>query len=164
MLGSQDHPSALPHTLPVLPGLLDIPNHVDARGSLGVLEGTALPFDIQRVYYLYDVPIGAVRGEHGHKRLHQLMICMHGQTEITLNDGVRQYPFILSGPSQVLYVPPGLWRRLRFVMPETVVCVLASRRYEPDDYIYEYEDFLSWVRQGKTSDTEPDSSTAPKKE
>jgi hypothetical protein len=164
MLGSQDHLSALPQTLPALPCLLDVTNHIDARGSLGVLEGAALPFDIQRVYYLYDVPIGAVRGEHGHKRLHQLMICMHGQTEITLNDGIRQYPFTLSGPSQVLYVPPGLWRRLRFVMPETVVCVLASRPYEPDDYIYEYEDFLAWVRQGKISDADPDSDTASKKE
>ncbi|TMM49158.1 sugar 3,4-ketoisomerase [Sulfitobacter sabulilitoris] len=132
-----------------VPRLLDAPAFVDGRGSLGVLEGAALPFDIARIYYLYDVPIGAVRGEHGHKRLHQLMICMHGQTEITLNDGNQQYPFTLSTPGQVLYVPPGMWRRLRFVMPETVVCVLASRPYEVDDYIYEYEDFLTWVRQGK---------------
>lgn len=132
-----------------VPRLLDAPAFVDGRGSLGVLEGAALPFDIARIYYLYDVPIGAVRGEHGHKRLHQLMICMHGQTEITLNDGNQQYPFTLSTPGQVLYVPPGMWRRLRFVMPDTVVCVLASRPYEVDDYIYEYEDFLTWVRQGK---------------
>ncbi|MDZ4093835.1 MAG: FdtA/QdtA family cupin domain-containing protein [Paracoccaceae bacterium] len=132
-----------------VPRILDVPSHLDARGALGVLEGAALPFDIARVYYLYDVPIGAVRGEHGHKRLHQLMICMHGQTDITLNDGVRQYPFTLSGPSQVLYLPPGLWRRLRFVMPDTVVCVLASRPYEAEDYIYHYEDFLTWRRQGQ---------------
>jgi dTDP-4-dehydrorhamnose 3,5-epimerase-like enzyme len=164
MSGLQDHPSAFPQTLPGAPCLLDVKNHIDARGSLGVLEGAALPFDIQRVYYIYDVPIGAVRGEHGHKRLHQVMICMHGQTEITLNDGIRQYPFTLTGPSQVLYVPPGFWRRLRFVMPETVVCVLASRRYEPDDYIYEYEDFLTWVRQGKITDTDPISAMASKKE
>lgn len=131
------------------PHLLDAPAFVDGRGSLGVLEGAALPFDIARIYYLYDVPIGAVRGEHGHKRLHQLMICMHGQIEVTLNDGQRQHPFTLSSPAQVLYVPPGMWRRLRFLMPETVVCVLASRPYEVDDYIYEYEDFLTWVRQGK---------------
>lgn len=135
-----------------VPHLLDAPAFIDGRGSLGVLEGASLPFDIARVYYLFDVPIGAVRGEHGHKRLHQLMLCMHGQTEITLNDGTRQYHFTLNSPAQVLYVPPGMWRRLRFLMPETVVCVLASRPYEVDDYIYEYEDFLTWVRQGKQQD------------
>ena len=133
----------------MVPRLLDAPAFVDGRGALGVLEGAALPFDIARVYYLYDVPIGAVRGEHGHKRLNQLMICMHGQAEITLNDGTLQYPFTLTSPSQVLYVPPGMWRRLRFIMPETVICVLASRPYEMDDYIYDYEAFLTWVRQGK---------------
>lgn len=131
-----------------IPRIIDLPSFIDARGSLGVVEGTTLPFDIRRVYYLYDVPIGAVRGEHGHKRLQQLILCMHGQTEITLNDGKRQYPFTLSGPAQGLYVPPGMWRRLRFVMPGTVVCVLASRPYETDDYIYTYEEFLAWVRQG----------------
>ena len=135
---------------PLSPRLLDdVPAFGDPRGSLGVLEGAQLPFDIKRVYYLYDVPIGAIRGEHGHKQLEQLMICMHGKTEVTLNDGQQQYPFTLAGPADVLYVPPGMWRQLRFVMPETVVCVLASRPYEVEDYLYEYEDFLTWVRQGK---------------
>ncbi|MFN4131179.1 MAG: sugar 3,4-ketoisomerase, partial [Paracoccaceae bacterium] len=109
--------------------------------------GTTLPFDIRRVYYLYDVPIGAVRGEHGHKRLQQLILCMHGQVEVTLNDGHSQFPFTLMDSSTGLYLPPGLWRRLRFLVPETVVCVLASRPFEKDDYIYEYEEFLVWARQ-----------------
>jgi dTDP-4-dehydrorhamnose 3,5-epimerase-like enzyme len=138
----QDHQANVPR-------LLEVPSFSDARGALGVLEGADLPFAIQRIYYLYDVPIGAVRGEHGHKQLEQLMICMHGRTEIVLNDGVRQFPFVLNCPSQVLYVPPGYWRQLRFKAPETVVCVLASRPYEVEDYIYEYEDFLTWVRQGR---------------
>jgi len=138
----QTHPAQSPR-------LLDVPAFSDPRGALGVLEGAKLPFSIERVYYLYNVPIGAIRGEHGHKQLEQLMICMHGKTEITLNDGERQYPFTLESPSDVLYVPPGMWRQLRFLMPETVVCVLASRPYEVEDYLYEYEDFLSWVRQGK---------------
>ena len=123
------------------PRLIDAPAFIDGRGALGVIEGATLPFDVARVYYLYDVPIGAVRGEHGHKRLHQMMICMHGQAEITLNEGVRQYHFTLTSPAQVLYVPPGMWRRLRFVMPETVICVLASRPYETKDYIYDYDLF-----------------------
>lgn len=131
---------------PTLPTLVQLPRHVDGRGSLGVIEGHGLPFEIRRLYYLYDVPMGAVRGEHGHKRLEQLILCLHGQVEIILNDGSRQFPFLLTDAGAGLYLPPGLWRRLRFLVPETVVCVLASRPYEKDDYIYEYEDFLAWTR------------------
>ncbi len=129
------------------PVLLQLPRHMDRRGSLGVIEAQDLPFNIRRIYYLHDVPIGAVRGEHGHKRLEQMILCMHGQVEVILNDGTRQFPFILTNASTGLYLPPGLWRRLRFLMPETVVCVIASRPYENSDYIYEYEEFLAWVRQ-----------------
>ena len=127
------------------PVLLQLPRHVDGRGSLGVIEAADLPFDIRRIYYLHDVPMGAVRGEHGHKRLQQLILCMHGEVEVVLNDGISQFRFTLSDSSTGLYLPPGLWRRLRFVVPETVVCVLASRPYEREDYIYEYEEFLAWA-------------------
>lgn len=138
--------SYLSQERPTVPTLLQLPCHVDGRGSLGVIEAADLPFEIRRLYYLYDVPMGAVRGEHGHKRLEQVILCMHGQVEIILNDGTRQFPFTLSDASAGLYLPPGLWRRLRFLLPETVVCVLASRPYEKEDYIYEYEDFLAWTR------------------
>lgn len=131
---------------PTVPTLLQLPRHVDGRGSLGVIESAQLPFDIRRIYYLYDVPMGAVRGEHGHKRLEQLILCMHGQVEIILNDGSRQFPFTLTDASVGLYLPAGLWRRLRFLLPETVVCVLASQPYEKEDYIFEYEEFLAWTR------------------
>lgn len=131
---------------PDSPVLVQLPSHIDGRGSLGVVEAADLPFDIRRIYYLYDVPMGAVRGEHGHKRLQQLILCLHGEVEIVLNDGARQFPFTLTDASTGLYLPPGLWRRLRFLVPETVVCVLASLPYEKDDYIYEYEEFLAWAR------------------
>lgn len=139
--------SSLAEEKPTIPTLLQLPKFVDGRGSLGVIEAGGLPFDIRRVYYLYDVPIGAVRGEHGHKRLEQLILCMHGEVEVVLNDGKRQFPFVLADAGTGLYLPPGLWRRLRFLRPETVVCVLASRPYEKDDYIYEYEEFLAWTRE-----------------
>lgn len=138
--------SELSENRPTVPTLVQLPSHIDGRGSLGVIEGGGLLFDIQRIYYLYDVPMGAVRGEHGHKQLQQLILCMHGEVEIVLNDGQRQFPFTLSNAATGLYLPPGLWRRLRFLRPETVVCVLASRPYEKDDYIYEYEEFLAWTR------------------
>jgi dTDP-4-dehydrorhamnose 3,5-epimerase-like enzyme len=138
------------------PVLLALPRHLDGRGALGVIEARDLPFDIRRIYYLHDVPMGAVRGEHGHKQLEQLILCMHGKVEIVLNDGTHQFPFLLDGPSTGLYLPPGFWRRLRFLVPETVVCVLASRPYERDDYIYDYEEFLAWTRQRQAGGGGPD--------
>jgi dTDP-4-dehydrorhamnose 3,5-epimerase-like enzyme len=134
---------------PTVPTLVQLPRHVDGRGSLGVIEAADMPFEIRRIYYLHDVPIGAVRGEHGHKRLEQLILCMHGRVEIVLNDGTRQFPFTLTDASTGLYLPPGLWRRLRFLLPETVVCVLASLPYDREDYIFEYEEFLTWTRNGR---------------
>ncbi len=127
------------------PSIIEIRTHADARGSLGVVENLSLPFAIKRIYYLYGVPIGAIRGEHGHKQLEQLIICMHGRVDVTLNDGRRQYPFTLESPSQGLHVPPGLWRSLYFREPGTVVCVLASRPYEVADYIYNFEEFRAWA-------------------
>lgn len=132
------------------PYLVDIRTHLDARGSLSVVENGDLPFPIRRIYYLHGVPLGAKRGEHGHKLLEQLMICMHGVCDVTLNDGQSQDHFTLSSPATALYVPPGMWRSLRFVEPDTVCCVLASRPYEKEDYIYDFEDFLAWSRQNRS--------------
>ena len=128
-----------------IPSFFPVTTHRDARGSLGAMEGDDLPFDVRRVYYLFDVPIGAVRGEHGHKTLEQLMICMHGRVEVTLNDASGQFHFVLDSPAIALHIPPGLWRSLRFVDPDTVVCVLASQPYDRQDYIYTFEEFLTWV-------------------
>lgn len=124
-------------------------NYIDVRGSLGVIEGADLPFPVQRIYYLYDVPIGAVRGEHAHRKLEQLILCMHGRVEVTFNDGSSSQKFLLERPSQALHVRPGLWRSLRFLEAETIVCVLASRPYEPEDYIYTFEEYLRWVNAEK---------------
>ena len=132
------------------PHLMTIKSHPDARGNLSVIESDDLPFPIRRIYYLHGVPLGATRGEHGHKQLEQLMICMHGSCEVTLNDGRAHERFKLNDPSIALYVPPGMWRSLRFVEPDTVCCVLASRPYEKHDYIFGFEEFLAWSSQNKT--------------
>lgn len=141
-----------------LPAIVPVRSHLDARGSLGVIEQADLPFQVQRVYYLFDVPIGAVRGEHGHKQLEQLMICMHGRLEVTLNDGSGQFHFTLDTPASALHVPPGLWRSLKFLEPGTVVCVLASRPYEKNDYIYSFEDYLVWARSRREASGAKDAS------
>ncbi|QUJ76008.1 FdtA/QdtA family cupin domain-containing protein [Sulfitobacter albidus] len=132
-----------------IPELVDVARFTDARGQLGVVEAAGLPFEIKRVYYLFDVPIGAVRGEHGHKKLQQFMICMNGSCEVTFNDGVAQHKFTLENPSQGILVPPGLWRSIRFTKPDSVLCVFASHPYEKEDYLYSYEDFLTWVKEEK---------------
>lgn len=128
------------------PEIIAIRCHRDGRGSLGVIEMDDVPFPIRRVYYLFDVPIGAVRGEHGHRTLDQLILCMHGRVEITLNDGSGQFHYMLDAPDRGLHVPPGMWRSLRFVEPGSVICVLASQPYDRADYIYHYEEFLEWTR------------------
>lgn len=134
------------------PALIALRHHLDGRGALGVIEAADLPFPLRRFYYLFDVPIGAIRGEHGHKRLEQVILCLHGRVEVSLNDGQRVRGFTLDTPLQGLYVPPGLWRRLEFREPGSVVGVLASRPYEPEDYIYHYEEYLAWVRAGRPLD------------
>ncbi len=127
--------------------MFDARSFHDKRGSLAVLEGGDLPFQIRRIYYLFDVPLGAVRGEHGHKKLEQLMICMNGICDVTLNDGHRSHHFRLESPAQALYVPPGMWRQLHFREPATVCCVLASAPYDRDDYLFDYEEFQKWVQE-----------------
>lgn len=133
------------------PTLIDLSNYLDIRGQLGVVEGSDLPFSIERVYYIFDVPIGAVRGEHGHMKLQQLMICMNGICEVSLTDGIDQYDFKLDKPSMGILVPAGMWRKIRFAVPDSVLCVLASRPYEPDDYIHSYEDFLQWAKDSRAT-------------
>lgn len=129
-----------------LPRVFDVNSFRDGRGGLCVLEGEGLPFTVERIYYLFDVPLGAIRGEHGHKKLEQLVICMNGACDITLNDGRQSYHFLLDDPAKALYIPPGMWRQLAFQKPSTVCCVLASTRYDRDDYLFTYEDFQKWVQ------------------
>ncbi len=137
-----------------IPRILSVGSFADPRGRLCAIEGSSLPFSIQRVYYLYDVPIGAIRGEHGHKRLQQLFVCMSGACNVTLFDGATQYDFQLNDPANGLYVPAGMWRSLKFDEAGTVICVLASRPFERADYIYTFEEYLKWVKNGKQLEAE----------
>ncbi|MEQ9692887.1 FdtA/QdtA family cupin domain-containing protein [Shimia sp. SDUM112013] len=127
------------------PKLIDCATHLDGRGALGVIEGDQLPFSIKRIYYLYDTPKDIVRGEHGHKKLEQIMISMHGMCDVTLNDGTNEYHFHLDSPKVGLYVPPGMWRSIKFGAQQSILCVLASRPYEVEDYLYTFEDFSAWA-------------------
>ena len=118
-------------------------HHSDRKGNLSVVEnGITLPFDVKRVYYLYDVPGGESRGSHAHKDLEQLIIAASGSFKVTLDDGKNKRSFFLNRPYQGLYVKPGMWRDLEDFSSGAVCMVLASEVYQAEDYIRDYQEFL----------------------
>lgn len=120
-------------------------HHSDRKGNLSVVEnGVTLPFDVKRVYYIYDVPGGESRGAHAHKELEQLIVAASGSFTVTLDDGTHKRSFSLNRPYQGLYVKPGLWRDLGDFSSGAVAMVLASDVYQKGDYIRDYKDFLKY--------------------
>ena len=123
--------------------LIELPKISDPRGNLTFIESNKqIPFDIQRVYYLYDVPGGAERGGHAHKELEQLIIASAGSFDVVLNDGQQEKRFHLNRPYFGLYICPYIWRELDNFSSGSVCTVLASRPYEEDDYFREYQDYV----------------------
>lgn len=124
--------------------ILDIRKYTDTRGYLSVIEGGEdIPFEIKRIYYLYMVP-EAARGAHAHKQLQQLMVATSGSVHVTLDDGKTKKTFVLDKPWKGLLVVPGLWRDLDNFSGGTVCMVLASQKYEDEDYIRDYNEFLKY--------------------
>lgn len=120
-------------------------HHSDRKGNLTVVQnGATLPFDVKRVYYLYDVPGGESRGSHAHRDLEQLIIAASGSFTVTLDDGKSKRSFFLNRPYQGLYVKPGLWRDLEDFSSGAVCMVLASEVYQPEDYIRDYDEFIEF--------------------
>ena len=123
-------------------------HHSDRKGNITVVQnGETLPFDVKRVYYLYDVPGGESRGSHAHKNLHQLIIASSGSFRVTLDDGNIKRSFFLNRPYQGLYVKPGMWRDLDDFSSGAVCLVLVSDVYMEEDYIRDYEEFLEFRNQ-----------------
>ena len=127
--------------------MIDLPKISDPRGNLTFVEnGTHIPFDIQRVYYLYDVPGGAERGGHAHKGLQQLIIAMSGSFDVVLDDGRQKKRVHLNRSYSGLYICPMIWRELNNFSSGSVCMVLASNRYDENDYFRNYDEYL--VAQG----------------
>lgn len=127
--------------------IIELPRIQDHRGNLTYIEsGRHVPFEIKRTYYLYDVPGGASRAAHGHKRLHQLMVAMSGSFDITLDDGKRKKIFHLNRSYYGLYIPPMIWRDLDNFSSGSVCMVLASEFYEENEYIRSYQEFKSLTK------------------
>ena len=121
-------------------------NHKD-KGNITVVENNnQIPFEINRAYYLYDVPGGEDRGGHAHKDLYQLIIAAGGSFDITLDDGINKKKITLNRPYQGLYVVPGIWRDINNFSSGSTCLVLASEKYSEDDYIRNYDEFLNYKK------------------
>ena len=120
-------------------------HHSGRKGNLTVVEnGKTLPFDVKRVYYLFDVPGGENRGYHAHKELSQLIIAVSGSFTVLLDDGKCKRSIFLNRPYKGLYIKPGIWRDLEDFSSGAVCMVLASDLYNAEDYIRNYNDFLTF--------------------
>ena len=119
------------------------------RGNLTVVQSeSTVPFDIQRVFYLYDIPGGEARGAHAHKTCHQFLVAASGSFEIALDDGTDRRTVFLNRPFMGLHIPPGIWAAEQEFSSGAVCLVLASEPYNEEDYIRTYTDYLKRVNDG----------------
>jgi hypothetical protein len=123
--------------------IVELEKNGNRSGNISIVESNySLPFSIERVYYLYDVPAEVERGGHGHKELNQLIIAASGSFTISLSDGKMKRSFLLNNPKVGLLIVPGIWRELNDFSSGSVCLVLASKAYCEDDYIRNFNDFL----------------------
>ena len=125
--------------------LIQFPKNHKVNGNLtSITGGQEVPFDIKRIYYLYDVPGGEERGGHAHKELRQIMVALSGSFSVTLDDGMNKKSFYLNQPYQGLLIPSGLWRDLNNFSSGSICMVLASEVYDEGDYFRNYDRFIEW--------------------
>jgi dTDP-4-dehydrorhamnose 3,5-epimerase-like enzyme len=126
---------------------IDLPKNQDIAGNLTAInENVEIPFPIARVYYTYDIPGGAFRGGHAHKELQEFIVAVSGSFDLVLDDGLNKKIYNLKIPHEGVFVAPGIWRELTNFSSGAVCLVLASRKFEENDYIRNYSDFLEFKR------------------
>ncbi|WP_159021426.1 FdtA/QdtA family cupin domain-containing protein [Formosa sp. L2A11] len=125
---------------------IEIPKIKDVRGNLAVIEKDCIPFEIKRVYFLYDVPSDASRGGHAHKTLSQFLIPVSGSFQVRVKDGEGERLITLNKPDIGLLIVPGIWREIENFSSGSVCLVLASAEFNEDDYIRDYEDYVLFKR------------------
>lgn len=124
--------------------IIELPKVSDPRGNLTFVEAQKnIPFEIRRVFYIYDIPTGHSRGAHAHKQLHQALICLSGSFDVILNDGQTQEVVHLNRPWKALHVPPMVWAAEVNFDPGSICMVLASEHYDESDYYRDYNEFLA---------------------
>ena len=115
------------------------------QGSLVVLEGEKdIPFKIQRMFFVTDVPPGETRGRHAHRQCNQVFLCQKGTLKVTCDDGKNQREFVLDRPDRALVVPASIWAEETYGVEGSTLLVLADQPYDPQDYVHSYDEFISW--------------------
>lgn len=126
--------------------IIDIPKIENDKGNIAVIENDAIPFEIKRVYYLFDIPSSAKRGGHAHKNLTQVVIALSGSFDVVLKDGNNSKIITLNKPDKGLLITKNTWRELENFSSGSVCLVLASDVFKEEDYIRDYEEFLASVK------------------
>lgn len=127
--------------------IIDIPKINNTKGNIGVIENVTIPFEVKRVYYLFDVPSGAKRGGHAHKKLKQVLLAISGSFDVVLKDGKSKETITLNRPDKGLLIENNIWRELENFSSGSVCLVLASEEFSEDDYIRSYKEYLSFVKE-----------------
>lgn len=128
----------------------NFPPHGDERGQLIAIETLKdIPFEVKRVYYIFDTKEGVRRGFHAHKSLQQILICVHGSCKIHLDNGAEKEEVLLDSPETGLYITSDTWREMYDFSPDAVLLVLASEHYTESDYIRNYDEFLKYIGEKK---------------
>jgi dTDP-4-dehydrorhamnose 3,5-epimerase-like enzyme len=126
--------------------LIDLPKIEDFRGNISVIEKEILPFEIKRVYYLYDVPSNAARGGHAHKEQLEFLIPISGSFDVVLDDTIEKRTVTLNKPYKGLLIKSNVWRELENFSSGSVCLVISSGEFDEDDYIREYKDFVAFIK------------------
>lgn len=130
--------------------IIQLPKFLDARGNLSfVEEGTHIPFDIKRTYWLYDVPGGECRGGHAYKQNQEFVIALSGSFDVVLDDGQAKQTFTLNRSYYGLYIPKGLWREMENFSTNSLALVLSSTDFSQDDYVRDYDEFIKMKAHGE---------------
>lgn len=132
------------------PVIIELPKFLDSRGNLSFIEQeTHIPFIIKRAYWLYDVPGGECRGGHAYRENQEFIVALSGSFDVVLNDGQHRGVYTLNRSYYGLYVPKGLWREMENFSTNSLALVLSSTEYDANDYIRDYDEFLSMKKNGK---------------
>lgn len=130
--------------------IIQLPKFLDSRGNLSFVEQfNHIPFEIKRTYWIYDVPGGENRGGHAFKTNNEFIVALSGAFDVVVDDGLQKYHFMLNRPYFGLYVPAGLWREMINFSTNSVALELGSIHYDASDYIYDYEEFVKFKKNGE---------------
>ena len=130
--------------------IVELPRYENRAGNISIIENLKdLPFEVKRIFYIYDIPAGKNRGAHAHKECHQFFVAVSGSFEIEMDDGRNKRTIMLNRPYYGLHLPPGIWAAEKGFSSGTVCLVLASNEYDDQDYLRDYDEYLKYKKRQK---------------